>query len=237
MGVRRLDEYLRQLGRSAREGSIDVEALIRRLVEEVVASIQCSCPQSPVVQAAGSLEERLSELSARIARLEDKLSRLESAIEKLESSRGGLTERDVKLLAEAIAEALSKAGVAARVQGQKQQEPRWLREVASRIRERGYVLLSELPPSLREEVNLALLGEKGYVVEKLAGDVIVASVDGIRRFADMLSRIKSSDEFEAELKLAEYGRLFRLLRSEGLVYYNASRKGWVIKAFKSILSS
>ena len=237
MGVKRLDEYLRQLGKAVREGGVDVEALLRRLVDEIASSLRCEC--NCASQDAGlnlkGLEEKVSELLERLSRLEERITSLEETVARLEASRG-LSEKDVKMMAEAIAEALSKVGLQVKSQGQKQ-EPRWLREIERRINERGYVLLSELSPSIREEVNLTILGEKGFVVEKVAGDIIVASVDGIRRLADMLSRIRSSDEYEAELKLAEYGRLFRLLRSEGLVYYNAARKGWVVKAFKSILSS
>ena len=171
---------------------------------------------------------------ARLERLEERVSRLESTLEKLGGASSAvevkLSDRDVERIASLIASAVAQA--AQQLRQQRQQEPRWLREVLERVRERGYVLLSELSDKVREQVNVALLAEKGLLVERLGGDVVIASVEGIRRFEEMLSKTRTSDEFEAELKLADYARLFRLLREEGLVYYRHDR-GWILRAFKS----
>jgi DNA-binding protein YbaB len=234
MAHRRLDEYLRQVSRGVREGSIDVEALIKRLAEELIASL----PQAQHAPAGGGdvreVVERLEELVARLERLEERISRLESAVEKLKVGGGSvevrLSEKDVERIASLIAAAVAKA--AQQLRQQSRQEPRWLQEVMDRVKSRGYVLLSELSDKVREQVNVALLAEKGLIVERLGGDVVIASVEGIRRFEEMLSKVRTSDEFEAELKLADYARLFRLLREEGLVYYKHDR-GWVLRAFKS----
>lgn len=234
MAHRRLDEYLRQVGRGVREGSIDVEALIRRLAEELIASLSpgggAGVPQGDLRQVL----EKLEQLMARLERLEERVSRLESTLEKLGGASSAvevkLSDRDVERIASLIASAVAQA--AQQLRQQRQQEPRWLREVLEKVRERGYVLLSELSDKVREQVNVALLAEKGLLVERLGGDVVIASVEGIRRFEEMLSKTRTSDEFEAELKLADYARLFRLLREEGLVYYRHDR-GWILRAFKS----
>lgn len=233
MGFRRLDEYLRQISRGVQEGSIDVEALIRRLVEEIVKSLGpvAGCGGQQTV-APGDLEaviERLSRIEERLERIEERLGELESR-GRVEVQ---LSDRDVERLASVVAGVIAKAVQQVRMQ---RQEPRWLQTVMEKVRERGYVLLSELSEKVREEVNTAILAEKGLLVERVAGDVVIASVEGIKRFIDMLSKIRTSDEYEAEIKLADYARLFRLLRQEGLVYYRHGR-GWVVKAFKSIHSS
>jgi hypothetical protein len=235
MAHRRLDEYLKQLSKGVREGSIDVEALVKRLAEELASSI---------VKEGGTLQplelkqvlQRLEELMVRLERLEERISRLESTLESLRGSTVNaevkLSDRDVERIASIIVSAVAKAAQQLR---QQKQEPRWLQAVLEKVKEKGYVLLSELSNEVREQINTALLAEKGLIVERLGGDVVIASAEGVRKFEEMLSKVRTSDEFEAELKLADYARLFRLLRQEGLVYYKHDR-GWVLRAFKSSLS-
>jgi len=175
----------------------------------------------------------LSLVMDRLARLEERLRRLEESIESLRSElhglaarSGGLSRRDIEELARAIAAAV----VVGKEREGGRSEPRWLRLLAEKLREKGgIVVLEELPPELRQEVDPGLLEARGYVVASLAGRRVIATRDAVREFGEKLRSLKASDEYEAEAALGRYGKLFRLLRSEGMVYYAGPSRGWVLE--------
>ena len=141
---------------------------------------------------------------------------------------------DTGRLADAIAAAVAQAvaGVVQRYCGQQRGggrgEPAWLRLVLERLRERGYLLSSELPPEARRELDVSLLRSRGVAVKPLGGGVyLVASQEALKEFQGLLEGLREvSDEYEAEARLGRYGKLFRILRGEGLVYYAGPSRGW-----------
>ncbi|ABM80040.1 hypothetical protein [Hyperthermus butylicus] len=213
MVTRRLDDYLRQLGTAVRERHVDVEALIRRLVEEAVAASSCN-------------GARLDEVLERLEAIERRLDKLERTLEELRST-GLLTRRNIEELAQALASAVSAVLKQARQQ-RGGNEPRWVKLILERIEDRGYVFLHELPAEVRSGFDPGVLRSKGLIVESVGGDVLIASSKTLQEFSEELSKLKTSDEYEAEMKLGKYRVLFRILRDEGMVYYAAGR-GWVLR--------
>ena len=213
---RRLDEYLRELGTAVRSKQVDVEALVRRIVEEAVREAGCS-----------ALDPGLLE---KLERLEQRLERIEQRLEQLERRGAGLSRRDVDELARAIASAVASA-VRAQAGPQRGQrdEPRWLRAVVERLRGRGYVVLHELPPDVRDGFDPEEARRRGLVVASLGGQTVVMTRQGLREFMEKLRGLRASDEYEAEAQLVRYKLLFRLLREEGLVYYAGPGRGWVLQ--------
>ncbi|BEP17295.1 hypothetical protein PYJP_06470 [Pyrofollis japonicus] len=229
--ARRLDEYLRQLGTAAgglgageQEGGL--EELLRRVVEEAVREAL----EKHGIGASGAGAAEAAEVLERLGRLEERLRSLEEAItglrEEIRRSRGGLTRRDIEELAKAIAAAVS---VAREQAPQASREPKWLRYVAERLREKGVVFVDELPPDVRAEIDTGVLEARGYRVIAVAGRRVVATRQALDEFLEKLRRLRASDEYEAEAALEKYGRLFRLLRSEGLIYYAGPSRGWVLE--------
>ncbi|WP_338248622.1 hypothetical protein [Pyrodictium abyssi] len=216
---RRLDEYLRELGAAVRSKQVDVEALVRRIVEEAVREAGCG--------ASGSLDPGLLE---RLERVEQRLERIERRLEQLERRGASLSRRDVDELARAIASAVAAAvrAQAGHQRGQRD-EPRWLRAIVERLRGRGYVVLHELPPDVRDGFDPEEARRRGLVVASLGGQTVVMTRQGLRDFMEKLRGLRASDEYEAETQLGRYKLLFRLLREEGLVYYAGPSRGWVVQ--------
>jgi len=225
-GSKRLDEYLRQLSGMVRGGAVSLDEVIRRVVEEAVAEAASRASGSAGVQELGPLVARLERIEESLRRLEEELAGLRREIRDIAQRGSGLSRRDIEELARAIAAAVAVS----REQGQGRREPKWLRLLAERLREKGgLVLLEELPPELRQEVDLGALEARGYVVASLAGRRVIATREAVREFGEKLRSLKASDEYEAEAALGRYGVLFRLLRSEGLVYYAGPSRGWVLE--------
>ena len=225
-GSKRLDEYLRQLSGMVRGGTVSLDEVIRRVVEEAVAEAVTRAQGGTGAQELGSLVARLERIEESLRRLEEELAGLRREIRDLAQRGSGLSRRDIEELARAIAAAV----VVSREQGQERREPKWLRLLAERLREKGgLVLLEELPPELRQEVDTGVLEARGYVVASLAGRRVIATREAVREFGEKLRSLKASDEYEAEAALGRYGVLFRLLRSEGLVYYAGPSRGWVLE--------
>ena len=218
-GSRRLDEYLRELGSAVRSRQVDVEALVRRIVEEAVREAGCSTVAPP---DPGLLE--------RLERIEQRLESIEKRLERLERrSSGGFSRRDIEELAQAIASAVAAAVKSPGAQQSRRDEPRWLRAVVERLRGRGYVVLRELPPEIREGFDPEDARRRGLVVASIGGETVVFTRQGLRDFLERLRGLRASDEYEAEAQLGRYKLLFRLLREEGLVYYAGPGRGWVLQ--------
>jgi hypothetical protein len=209
---RRLDDYLRRLGAAARTGQVDVEDLLRRAILEAARGI-CSSEDNTLA-GESQLEDRLHSIESRLARIEERLAELEAV--------------DIDKLAERVASKLMQILPAVLAQVQVDQ-PEWVQEIARRVSEEGYVFEHELPPSVREKIDIKVLKSRGFVVEQLGAFTVIADPKAIRGFLDELSRLKTGDEYEAEARLGRYRKLFKLLRSEGYLYYAGPSRGWILE--------
>jgi hypothetical protein len=239
---RRLDEYFRQLGAAARSRQVDVEALLRRAVEEAVREALQGSQQARGAAAADAagLEELRRELAELRASVEELRRAVEELAERVGGSGGGaaaLSPSDRRLIedlpravAEAVAAVLRRQCQQARggAPAAAAQQPRWLRAVLEKLGSRGYLFLHELPPELRDQFDPETARKHGLVVAPLGGDQLVATREAFREFSERLRGLRTSDEYEAEAKLGRYRLLFRVLRGEGMLYYGGPSKGWVL---------
>ena len=220
--VRRLDDYFRRLNEEAQRGSLDLEALIRRVAEEAArAALEASAPSGA---GRGEWEERVE---ARLEGIERRLERLEKLVaEQRGVDPGRLTDAIAAAVAQAVAGAVQR--YCSQQRGGGRGDPAWLRLVLERLGERGYLLSSELPPEARRELDPSLLRSRGVVVKPLGGGVyLLASGEALREFQELLEGLREvGDEYEAEARLGRYGKLFRVLRGEGLIYYAGPGRGW-----------
>jgi len=232
--TRRLDDYLRQLGAAARSKEVDVEALLRKAIQEAVREALEASPAQPTGSRDGSLRAELEELRKEVAALREEVSKLREEIKAFPKAGGrGLTRSEVEQLAQAVAAALGtvlrqvcRPGAGA--SGGGGEEPRWLRVVRERLRDRGYVFLHEMPPEVRQDFDPEEARRRGLVVAPLAGSYLVATRDAVREFEERLRGLRTSDEYEAEARLGKYRLLFRVLRGEGAIYYAGPSRGWVV---------
>ncbi len=233
MPSRRLDEYFRQLGAAARSRQVDVEALLRRAVEEAVEETLRRRGDRAAADAAGGAVE---ELRREIEELRREIAMLRREVEALSSQPrgGGLTAAEKRLIeglpravAEAVAAALQRYCGQQRGRGDSG-EPRWLRLVRERLGSRGYLFLHELPPEVQAEFDPEAARRSGLVVAPLAGGHLVATREAFDEFVERLRGLRTGDEYEAEAKLGRYRLLFRVLRSEGVLYYGGPSRGWVL---------
>jgi len=232
MPTRRLDDYFRQLGAAARSRQADLEALLRRAVEEAVEETLERLNVGGVGAAGSSAEEELRRLRAEVEELRRSVEELRALLR--EARGGGLSAGDRRLL-EGLPKAVAEA-VAAVLQRQCRQgagggqpgEPRWLRVLRERLGQRGYLFTHELPPELQAEFDPEAARKSGLVVAPLAGDHLVATREAFAEFVEKLRGLRTGDEYEAEAKLGKYRILFRVLRGEGAVYYGGPSRGWVL---------
>ncbi len=227
--VRRLDDYIRQLGNAARSGRADIETIVRLVVEEALASVSSRCGGAGV---DGGLAERLE-------RLEERLERIERLLERLAEQRQAHGRPlDERRLAEELARSLAASVAAAVKQALPHHhsgaggggDPPWLRAVLERLRERGYLLSHELPPDVAGQLDPELLRRRGLVVIPAAGGLLVARREALEELRRSLERLRGvGDEYEAQARLGRLRGLFRALREEGLLYYRGPSTGWILK--------
>ncbi len=219
--MRRLDEYIRQLGRAARLGQVDVEALLRNLVLEVVAEIRKSMATSS--PSVGGGYPALAEVKAALDDVSKRIEELKAVVERV--------VREVAELRQSVQPLLQQAH---NVQHGGRSEParggQVFDEVMKLIVERGYVLLSEVGGARRFSVEL--LRRYGLLVLDLGDDKLVASPRALMEFMERLEGIRTPDESEAANKLGHYSQLFHALRRAGLILY---RDGWRTEQLRKLL--
>lgn len=227
--VRRIDDYIKRLGDSARSGSIDVNSLIKRLVEEAVS--QALERQGISVLESG--EVTIKDVVLRLEQIEHRLAQLEEKLEKREAEKGAVFSRSfmeefAKTIAAALATVIREYCASSREKRAEQQsDPRWLRILKDKMKDTGFVLVDELPGEVRSQLDVSILEGRGYIVRSVSGTILVVDPQALKEFTSALSKLRNiSDEFEAETRLGRFARLFRVLRSEGYIYYAGPSKGW-----------
>lgn len=227
--VRRIDDYIKRLGDSARSGSIDVNSLIKRLVEEAVS--QALERQGISVLESG--EVTIKDVVLRLEQIEHRLAQLEEKLEKKEAEKGAVFSRSfmeefAKTIAATLATVIREYCASSREKRAEQQsDPRWLRILKDKMKDTGFVLVDELPGEVRSQLDVSILEGRGYIVRSVSGTILVVDPQALKEFTSALSKLRNiSDEFEAETRLGRFARLFRVLRSEGYIYYAGPSKGW-----------
>ena len=227
--VRRIDDYIKRLGDSVRAGSIDVDSLIKRLVEEAVSKALESQHGTSVLKSDNAFED----VVARLEQIERRLAQIEEKLEKRGSEEGSIFSRSfmeefAKTIAAALASVIREYCASSRERETgRQKDPRWLHVLKEKIRDAGFVLADELPAEVRSQLDISILEGKGYIVRNVSGTLLILDPQALEEFTSTLSKLRGvSDEFEAETRLGKFARLFRVLRSEGYIYYGGPSRGW-----------
>jgi hypothetical protein len=228
--VRRIDDYIKRLGDSVRSGSIDIDSLIKRLVEEAVSQALERQRGTSVLESS---EVAIEDVVLRLEQIEHRLAQIEERLEKREAERGAIFSRSfmeefAKTIAAALATVIREYCASSREKKAEQQsDPRWLRMLKEKIKDAGFVLADELPAEVRSQLDISTLESRGYIVRSVSGTLLIVDPQALKEFTSALSKLRDvSDEFEAETRLGRFARLFRVLRSEGYIYYAGPSKGW-----------
>ena len=228
--VRRIDDYIKRLGDSVRSGSIDIDSLIKRLVEEAVSQALERQRGTSVLESSGVAIE---DVVSRLEQIEHRLAQIEERLEERKAERGAIFSRSfmeefAKTIAAALATVIREyCASSGERKAEQQSDPRWLRMLKEKIKDAGFVLAEELPAEVRSQLDISILESRGYIVRSVSGTLLIVDPQALKEFTSALSKLRDvSDEFEAETRLGRFARLFRVLRSEGYIYYAGPSKGW-----------
>ena len=220
---RKLDEYIHMLSTNTRSGLLDVDSLIRKLVEEAVREAlisangckTCREELTPVLNILKSLDERLSRIEEGITKVMDACNKITTMVEK------NYVMRHASIVDASVQKPHG--------QGVIDNTPSWLQQLESRLAEKGYVLSREIPGDVLDNIDSGLLSKRGYVLVPLGrGELIIVSRTTLGELRKLLSRLKEGDEYEVEAKLGRYALLFRALRRGGYIYYAGPSRGWAL---------
>ena len=201
----RLDEYFRALGREARSGRADIEALLREAVELAVEEAL----ERTAVEGKRGERSALEECSKRVEELAAEISEVKKAIKSLEAK------------IEALSRALPQSGA------KQPPEPEWVKKLKALVERMGGVAPLSITGVGLDEQKAKIMENYGLVGIKGARDFYVLSIEALIDFFSKLDSIKSSDEEEAANKLGSYSQLFRELRRAGLLIYSSREKKWI----------
>ncbi len=203
MPSKKLDEYLKRLGREVRQGEVDVEALIRQLVTTAV-------------------EEALSKNRAMTGNstvgLGETCEKLLEEIEKIREAMNSVVER---------IEALEKT-IAANLQlSSKKREPEWVRKLKMLAERMGGIVPLSVSGVKLDDSKTSVLEEYGLYMLRGARDAYIATIDSLSEFIALLGSVTTSDEEEAASKMGRFRELFLDLRRAGVIIYSSRNRKWV----------
>lgn len=213
MPARRLDEYFKRLGREARRGDVDLEALMRELV---ALAVEEALQRAPVQRdpACGGAE------GGGLEALRREIEGLRSAVERL---------------AERV-EALEKAITSLGGQAAGRREPEWVRRLKAVAERMGGVVPLSISGVRLDESKTGVLENYGLLFVRGQRDAYIMTLDSALEFLRLLDETSTPDDEEAASKMGRFGDLFRDLRRAGLIIYSSRRRRWVpqdeLKAYR-----
>jgi len=178
-------------------------------------------PSEDIEKIASFVAEKTVALMAK--GILDELRRLRESVDELKKEVESL-KREVVLLRKASAlgrrgsEYSSTAGAV----------EEYLTLVRKKLKERGYVLASEIKSELG--VNASIVKKIISNIDNVetiesSGDIVLIDKAALEEFRTRLKTLKTPDPVDASRILGKYGKLFLSLRKGGLIIYD-TKGGW-----------
>ncbi len=221
LGYGLVSDYLRDL--IYRElGYKDREEHIRRLVEEIVASRLSELGQVPSIdKSIARLEKKLQDLinpwtakidqlSSRVAELYEKIEALEEKIKALEEAETTRKEQVQRY----------RAPIEARRETRR-------RTAIERLREQGVVFEHDVQWLRDRDAFFERLRREGAIVLNIGGERVALDPAFWRNFREKVEQLPTPNDEEVRVLLTEpQYQLFKKLKENGLIYFDASKRAW-----------
>ncbi len=216
---------LRDLGReeevrTSQQIQLDLDEIVSKILEKLSASEDISFRESAEKQLARierKLQDMLNPWTEKIDRLYSKLADTIEKIEAVENELRALKSRVLKL-----EEAVQSQPP------EKKEKPR-RKSAIERLREQGVVFEHEVRWLRDRNAFFEKLRREGAMIIDTGEERIAVDPMFWRGFIDKLSEIKTPNEDEIKDLLSdlEYD-VFKKLRSNALIYYDARTRSWML---------